>query len=150
MSFGIRALWNFSKVNATEPHWWEANHMVTLVHEMAWCRQAGSHYLSQCWPRSMSPYDLIRPQGVKALYALWKYRQMSTCFKCFNIFINTFRTWTHISDKHRVFTWVTLCLKVIKEVFIWTCVNSLDEWAVIYHIYFNCSGAETEINDIPG
>ena len=26
----------------------------TLVQVMAWCRQATSHYLSQCWPRSMS------------------------------------------------------------------------------------------------
>ena len=23
---------------------------------MAWCRQATSHYLSQCWPRFLSPY----------------------------------------------------------------------------------------------
>ena len=34
----------------------------TLVQVMAWCRQATSHYLSQCWPRSMSPYGVIRPQ----------------------------------------------------------------------------------------
>ena len=27
----------------------------TLVQVMAWCRQATSHYLSQCWPRSLSP-----------------------------------------------------------------------------------------------
>ena len=32
---------------------------------MAWCRQATSHYLSQCWPRSLSPYDVTRPQWVK-------------------------------------------------------------------------------------
>ena len=25
---------------------------------MAWCRQATSHYLNQCWPRSLSPYGL--------------------------------------------------------------------------------------------
>ena len=31
---------------------------------MAWCRQATSHYLSQCWPRSLSPYSVIRPQWV--------------------------------------------------------------------------------------
>ena len=29
---------------------------------MAWCHQATSHYLSQCWPISMSPYGVIRPQ----------------------------------------------------------------------------------------
>ena len=27
---------------------------------MAWCHQAASHYLSQCWPWSMSPYGLTR------------------------------------------------------------------------------------------
>ena len=43
----------------------------TLVQVMAWCRQATSHYLSQCWPRSVSPYGVIRPQWVKThLYFL--------------------------------------------------------------------------------
>ena len=37
----------------------------TLVQVMAWCRQATSHYLSQCWPRSMSPNGVTRPQWVK-------------------------------------------------------------------------------------
>ena len=37
----------------------------TLVQVMAWCRQATSHYLSQCWPRFMSPYGVTRPQWVK-------------------------------------------------------------------------------------
>ena len=27
----------------------------TLVQVMAWCRQAASHYLNQCWPSSKSP-----------------------------------------------------------------------------------------------
>ena len=34
----------------------------TLVHIMAWCLQATSHYLSQCWPRSLLPYGVIKPQ----------------------------------------------------------------------------------------
>ena len=34
----------------------------TLVQVMAWCRQATSHYLSQCWLRSLSPYGVARPQ----------------------------------------------------------------------------------------
>ena len=29
-----------------------------LLHEFAWCHQATCHYLSQRWPRSMSPYDM--------------------------------------------------------------------------------------------
>ena len=36
----------------------------TLVQVMAWCRQTTNHYLSQCWPRSVSPYDVTRPQLV--------------------------------------------------------------------------------------
>ena len=34
---------------------------------MAWCHQATSHYLSQCWPRSLSPNDVTRPQWVNSL-----------------------------------------------------------------------------------
>ena len=34
----------------------------TLVQVMAWCRQATSHYLNQCWPRSLPPYGVTRPQ----------------------------------------------------------------------------------------
>ena len=36
----------------------------TLAQVMAWCRQAPSHYLSPCWPRSLSPYGITRPQWV--------------------------------------------------------------------------------------
>ena len=39
----------------------------TLVQVMAWCRQATSRCLSQCWPRSMSPYGVTRPQWVKCV-----------------------------------------------------------------------------------
>ena len=34
---------------------------------MAWCCQASSHYLNQCWPRSLLPYGVTRPQWVKSL-----------------------------------------------------------------------------------
>ena len=39
-----------------------SQHSSSLVHVMAWCRQATSHYLNQCWHRSVSPYGVIRPQ----------------------------------------------------------------------------------------
>ena len=35
-----------------------------LVQIMAWCRQATNHYLSLCWPRSMSPYGVTKPLWV--------------------------------------------------------------------------------------
>ena len=41
--------------------------MSTLVQVIAWCRQATSHYLSQCWPRFLSPYGVTRPQWVKGV-----------------------------------------------------------------------------------
>ena len=39
-----------------------ADDMSALVEVMAWCRQATSHYLSQNWHRSMSPFGITRPQ----------------------------------------------------------------------------------------
>ena len=59
----------------------------TLVQVMAWCRQATSHYLSQCWLKSLSPYGLARTQWVNTL----KPRQNAlhfpdNIFKC--IFLN--------------------------------------------------------------
>ena len=42
----------------------------TLVQVMAWCRQATSHYLSQCWPRSPSLYGITKPQWVKSCCAM--------------------------------------------------------------------------------
>ena len=48
------------------------NHL-TLVQVMAWCRQAPSHYLSQCWPRSLSPYGVTRPHNYWMEIFLRKY-----------------------------------------------------------------------------
>ena len=39
----------------------------TLVQVMAWCHQATSHYLSQCWPSFLSPYGVTRPQWVNPM-----------------------------------------------------------------------------------
>ena len=40
------------------------NYKSILVQVMAWCRQAPSHYLSQRWYRSLSPYGVARPYWV--------------------------------------------------------------------------------------
>ena len=42
----------------------------TLVQVMAWCRQATSHNLSQCWHRSLLSYGVIRPQWVKYVVSI--------------------------------------------------------------------------------
>ena len=36
----------------------------TLVQVMAWCQQTTSHYLSQCWPRSLSLCGITRPENM--------------------------------------------------------------------------------------
>ena len=52
------------------PHRWMSLNLTdnksTLV--MAWCRQATSHYLCQCWPKYMSPYDFSGPRWVKKVW----------------------------------------------------------------------------------
>ena len=39
----------------------------TLVQVLVWCRQATSHYLSPCRPRSLMPYGVTRPQWINSL-----------------------------------------------------------------------------------
>ena len=41
------------------------NDKSTLVQVMAWCCQATTHYLNQCWSRSLPPYGVTRPHWVK-------------------------------------------------------------------------------------
>ena len=54
----------------------------TLVQVMAWCHQATSHCLSQCWLSSLSPYDVARPQWViiektfRFRYSLYKNKKV--------------------------------------------------------------------------
>ena len=51
----------------------------TLVQVMAWCRQATSHYLNQCWPRSLSAYGVTRPQWVKGHVGPDRHMHMRWC-----------------------------------------------------------------------
>ena len=68
----------------------------TLVQVMAWCRQSTSHYLSQCWPKSMSPNSATRPQWVK-LILLAKRKPFHSGLTALNlntgIFTLLFRMW---------------------------------------------------------
>ena len=59
------------KMSSESPvHCWSVNigsgnDQSTLLQVMAWCHQATSHYLNQCCPRSLSPYDITRSHRVK-------------------------------------------------------------------------------------
>ena len=55
----------------------------TLVQVTTWCRQAPSHYLSQCWLNSLSPYGVARPQWIDKLRPAQKGRCLrDIIFKC--------------------------------------------------------------------
>ena len=55
----------------------------TLVQVMVWCRQATSHYLNQCWPRSLSLYGGTMSQWVnsKHTFVTW----MMQCVKSLRV-----------------------------------------------------------------
>ena len=67
------------KLHSDECHWTLLKNKSTMVQVMAWCRQATSHFLRQCWPRFMSPYGVTKPQWVNVTLQylkcmkLWKY-----------------------------------------------------------------------------
>ena len=49
----------------------------TLVLVMAWCLQAASHYLSQCWLRSMSSNGITRPQCVNVVDVTYRFNWLT-------------------------------------------------------------------------
>ena len=74
----------------------------TLVQVMAWCRQATSHYLSQCWPRSLSPYGVTRPRVNTLKPRQNGHHFPGDIFKC--IFLN-----------ENVWIWILLSLKFVSK-----------------------------------
>ena len=52
-----------------------------LVQVMAWCCQATSHYLIQCWPSPMSPCGVTRPKWVKDSSACWGLNELTALFQ---------------------------------------------------------------------
>ena len=56
-----------SKISLKYVHGGLNEDISALVQVMAWCRQAASHNLNQCWPRFMLPYDVMRSQWVNTM-----------------------------------------------------------------------------------
>ena len=69
---------------------------------MAWCHQAPSHYLNQCWPRSMTPYDVTRPQWVKLLKfhgkLNWPHMMYIISFEIMNTHSNLKHVWLDVAS----------------------------------------------------
>ena len=76
----------------------------TLVQVMAWCRQATSHYLSQCWPSSLSPYGVTRLQWVKLTQSSRDFLVHIVCKFCMSFFPDFWMPTTyhpiHVIDIH--------------------------------------------------
>ena len=110
----------------------------TLVQVMAWCRQATSHYLSQCWPRSLSPYDVTRPQWVKC--GLWDVGHFTGEMILFYSLVHGDSTWHHGSHHCRVIvssdhglasSWFIVSDPVVRLIWtIWTSLSGVPRKAV--------------------
>ena len=116
----------------------------TLVQVMAWCRQATSHYLIQCWPSSMLPFGVTRPQWVNLLgfcYTIWHHTSGSTfaphnglsfrhqAITQTNADLSTierFEIYFHeIGTKCKHFVWVNVACKLVAILLRPQCVNYL-------------------------
>ena len=101
--FNLVSLINFFRSsNDNAPRWmpWDlTDGKSTLVQVMAWCRQATSHYLSQCWLSSMSPYGVTRPQWVNYQYPKFGFpTNKNTCYchmKCKTFWLLLSTKWTN-------------------------------------------------------
>ena len=97
-----------------------------LVQVMAWCRQATSHYLSQCWPRSLLPYEVTRPQWINVWYEL---------------------------EVEKYYRWlVNMNMNIMKEARKWFCRNTMhagqmEDQTLSFAYHFTCLNVSfTELN----
>ena len=64
------------------------NKKPALVQVMACCRQSTSHYLSQCWSSSMSPYGVIGPQWYVDPYGMLIHNTRVLDYDWFKSYLN--------------------------------------------------------------
>ena len=89
----------------------------TLFQVMVWSRQATSHWLS-CWPRSLSPYDVTRPQWVNSK---WGY--------CINNYVSS-------RKKEVQCRWSVFLLLLLLPHKLWIALsNSSNAWVILMQWY---------------
>ena len=104
-SRSIALLWNCPQVNVTGTF----DGKSTLAQAMAWSQQETSHYLSQCWPRFMLPYDITKPKWVHQenhdetvvfkMFALWfQFTKVDCDLECIH-------TWLDLAPYRRKQKW---------------------------------------------
>ena len=112
----------------------------TWVQVMAWCSQATSHYLSQCWPRSMLPngITITRPQWVKTRQCM----------------IDTSMTYSKVTVTPLLMNW-SYCspgVGVTKPIFSVPLFSQFSEWSkqwlpVWYHVHIWQVSAQLSCGD---
>ena len=105
----------------------------TLVQVMAWCHQATSHYLSQCWPRSLPPYDFTRPQWVNFLVLKLE------CFKRTRSILLLLMPWLLASPGHQQpCHWMCRITRSSSSLTHWPLGNlNFSDWQLRY-LLWNC------------
>ena len=83
-----------------------SNEISRLVQVMSWCQHTPSHYLIQCWPRSMLPYSITRTQWI-------------------NFFINVYSEVTEVSVRYFEFH------SFIRQPVFWWIKYSFDNFLVV-------------------
>ena len=88
-------IWLYQIMDAQKENVFFPDLLITLrsYEVMAWCRQTTSHYLHTCWPRSLPPYGVTRPQWVNMFYLSF------FCISFFNKYFN-------FNDRY---LWMTFC-----------------------------------------
>ena len=114
-----------------------------LVHELAHCPQAPSHYMNQCLPSSMPPYGITRPQWVNPLrhgdICLFHctgsplVRQWFIAYLALNYHLN--QCWHFPYDKSDVSTLIPLSFRFFLHLwwFCWVYEKLIKMW-----FYANC------------
>ena len=110
---------------------------------MAWCHQATSHYLSQCWPRSLSPYGVTRPQWVNNRPALVQ----EMAWPVWGLLPNLIQWWLIVKgtlkDKRQwnlnqiqLFSFKKLCLSILSGKWHPFCSDSMCELKTVQLLLF--------------
>ena len=77
----------------------------TLIQEMAWCHQATSHYLNQCWSKFLQPYGVTRPQWVINVLSEMHLFSCFTMLKARGKISYQFMSWIGIKDLESNWKW---------------------------------------------
>ena len=107
----------------------------TLVQVIAWCCKAASHFLSLCWPRSMSPYGVTRPQRVKFSSHYHSQPMFNRSWLHFYLFIfeNEYQDYEHFGRMLKVHMFIFECV-----VCVWLC-SYYSNWPLVSNVlYENC------------